>query len=213
MSSWSKDNAIKLKHIMGDSCFICGYNKCKKALHIHHLDPDTKRFEFSRLFMNKMDLKTNIDLLKNELQQCCLVCANCHAELHSNDVMVNLSSTFDVSRWDEQCKICDKCEEKNDNPFYFSCRCASKGGNNKTGTPNKVDWNSVDILLLLHRHEGNYTSAGLELNVTGNAVKKSFRRQTGFDSYKEYTESKNIFTFDNDEVALNFLLPNIAQIV
>ena len=213
MSNWNKVNSRKLKYIMGDCCCICGYSKCQSALHIHHLDSTTKRFDFNRLFMNNIDVKANIDLVKNEMQKCCLVCANCHAELHYDAVTKILFSTFNMSRWDEQCKVCDKCGEKNDNPFYFTCRCACKGGNNKPGTPNKIDWNSIDILLLLHRHDGNYTNAGRELNVTGNAVKKSFRRQTGFDSYKEYTENKNIFTFDNDKVAINYLLPNIAQIV
>ena len=68
-----KDKAITTK---GGKCQICGYNRCKRALHFHHVDDTTKTFSLSgnhALSWKKIEA---------ELDKCVLVCSNCHAEIH-----------------------------------------------------------------------------------------------------------------------------------
>jgi hypothetical protein len=75
-------NNLKLKMIeyKGGCCSKCGYDKYQGALEFHHLDPSEKDFNPSHLKKYKFDEK-----IKNELDKCVLVCANCHREIH-NDI-------------------------------------------------------------------------------------------------------------------------------
>lgn len=68
----------KLKMIVykGSCCELCGYDKCINALQFHHLDPTTKEFNLS-------GNSYSFDRCIPELDKCILVCANCHAEIHS----------------------------------------------------------------------------------------------------------------------------------
>ena len=67
-----KDKAIEYK---GSKCEKCGYDKSKRALSFHHLDPNEKEFTVSSA--NK-----SWDRVKDELDKCMLLCMNCHMELH-----------------------------------------------------------------------------------------------------------------------------------
>lgn len=62
----------------GGSCERCGYDKCIDALDFHHLNPQIKEFSVS----SKGHCRS-WKALKNELDKCELVCANCHREIHS----------------------------------------------------------------------------------------------------------------------------------
>jgi hypothetical protein len=70
----------KLKCVIykGGKCIKCGYNKSIDALCFHHTDPNDKYKEVSKLYNRSWAL------LKNELDKCCLLCLNCHAEAHSS---------------------------------------------------------------------------------------------------------------------------------
>lgn len=60
----------------GGKCIVCGYDKSRRALSFHHLDPDQKEHtiaEQSTQSWGKM---------KEEIDKCILVCSNCHAEIH-----------------------------------------------------------------------------------------------------------------------------------
>ena len=70
-----KDIAIKYK---GGKCILCGYKKCEDALQFHHLDSRQKEFGVSQ-----SGLTRSWERVKNEIDKCILVCANCHRELHS----------------------------------------------------------------------------------------------------------------------------------
>lgn len=61
----------------GGKCEICGYNKCIAALDFHHINPEEKDFAIS-----DSNIYKNIKALKQEVDKCMLVCANCHRELH-----------------------------------------------------------------------------------------------------------------------------------
>ena len=67
-----KDLAIEYK---GGKCERCGYDKCKRALSFHHLDPNEKEFTLSSA--NK-----GWESVKKEVDKCIMVCMNCHMELH-----------------------------------------------------------------------------------------------------------------------------------
>lgn len=73
----TKDNVKILKKEFGGKCSVCGYAKCMDALQFHHLDPNEKEFALSSR------RQSNLDLLRKEMSKCILVCANCHAEIHS----------------------------------------------------------------------------------------------------------------------------------
>lgn len=77
---------LKLKAIeyAGGKCQECGYNKCMRALHFHHVDPSLKEFG---IFESRPGFKKtrNWDLLKIEIDKCILLCGNCHMELHDKD--------------------------------------------------------------------------------------------------------------------------------
>lgn len=59
----------------GGCCEICGYNKCINALEFHHKDPKEKDFSPS-------GKSYSWERVKNEIDKCILVCANCHREIH-----------------------------------------------------------------------------------------------------------------------------------
>lgn len=78
-----KEKAMKL---MGNACQLCGYDRCKDALHFHHKNPKEKSFRLS-------DGQTRSwKRVKKELEKCILVCANCHAEIHSRDAHVGMGA-------------------------------------------------------------------------------------------------------------------------
>ncbi len=68
----------------GGECQKCGYDKCWRALHFHHVDPGKKEFS---IFESRPGFKKvrNWELLKKEIDKCVLLCSNCHTELHAED--------------------------------------------------------------------------------------------------------------------------------
>ena len=70
-----REMAIKYK---GEKCIFCGYNKCIRALEFHHIENNGKDFGISEKGYTR-----SWDRVKEELDKCVLVCANCHRELHA----------------------------------------------------------------------------------------------------------------------------------
>ena len=62
----------------GSKCEICGYCKCSEALDFHHENPKEKEFSLS-----DRNLILDWQKIKKELDECRLVCANCHREIHA----------------------------------------------------------------------------------------------------------------------------------
>ena len=62
----------------GDSCQICGYNRCIDALEFHHNNSSGKDFSISEKGYTRSWPK-----VKEELDKCVLLCANCHREKHA----------------------------------------------------------------------------------------------------------------------------------
>jgi len=68
----------------GGECSICGYNKCVAALEFHHLNPNEKDFGISAKGYTR-----SWEKIKEELDKCIMVCANCHREIHESDNVEN----------------------------------------------------------------------------------------------------------------------------
>lgn len=65
----------------GGGCKVCGYSKCFRALHFHHRDPDTKKFQ---LTLNNLWSKS-WDSILEEFEKCDLLCSNCHLEIEDEN--------------------------------------------------------------------------------------------------------------------------------
>jgi len=74
-----KDKLTLLREERGGKCERCGYDKCLGALEFHHLNPTVKEFHLGTR------RGVNIDMLREELAKCQMLCANCHREVHSGD--------------------------------------------------------------------------------------------------------------------------------
>lgn len=77
------DYVFDLKRI---GCSECGYANHPSALQFHHVDPSTKRYTIGFLTYKPASLER----LKEEIEKCILLCANCHAE-HHNDKVIGIS--------------------------------------------------------------------------------------------------------------------------
>jgi len=74
---WAADIKHRLVEYKGGKCCLCGYSKCLGSLQFHHVDPKKKDPEWN--------VKRNrcFERMKEEIDKCVLVCANCHAEIHN----------------------------------------------------------------------------------------------------------------------------------
>ncbi len=70
-----RERAIEYK---GGKCESCGYQRCNEALEFHHSDPKKKGFSISSKGYTR-----SWERVKQELDKCMILCANCHRELHS----------------------------------------------------------------------------------------------------------------------------------
>lgn len=67
----------QLVEYKGGKCERCGYCTCNAALEFHHNDPSEKDFSLSQVKLTTFNEK-----IKNELDKCTMLCANCHREVH-----------------------------------------------------------------------------------------------------------------------------------
>lgn len=205
MAEWVSENKKKIKYIMGGVCVVCGYNKCANALHVHHINPKLKTINFANILSYKKSAPS-VETLISEMRNCCLLCANCHAEAHYEGLNnANLKSSFDLQRFNEFSSICNICGCVNDNPFYKHCRCRLKISNIKDVENSKVDWEKVDVVLLLYVYDGNFSAVGKNLGISDNAVKKQFYKVTGYKDFLLYSEELPIITITDKLVNLNFV--------
>lgn len=74
-----RENKKRALEYKGGKCIRCGYNKCYGALDFHHKNPKEKDINFKKIKCRK-----NFEEIKQELDKCILLCANCHREEHYN---------------------------------------------------------------------------------------------------------------------------------
>lgn len=90
----TKKRAIEIKkkciNYLGGACLMCGYNKCIEALEFHHKDQSTKDPTLTN--GRGINKRKCFETLKEELNKCVLLCANCHREIHYEQRHQNISS-------------------------------------------------------------------------------------------------------------------------
>lgn len=77
----------RVVYYLGGKCILCGYNKCNRSLHAHHVEPANKKFSIARKGTTRSWKK-----LRKELDKCVLVCANCHGEIHGKQINMSILS-------------------------------------------------------------------------------------------------------------------------
>lgn len=85
----TKLRSDKLLELSGGKCLYCGYNKCKRALTYHHINPKTKSFALDATGISSHSWEKVLE----EREKCLLLCQNCHAILHENERKLKVSNT------------------------------------------------------------------------------------------------------------------------
>jgi len=60
-------------------CVICGYCRCVEALDFHHCEGAEKEFTINEMVRAHISFAR----VKKEIDKCCVLCANCHQEVHA----------------------------------------------------------------------------------------------------------------------------------
>jgi hypothetical protein len=76
--NWRIKTKERILLAFGGKCCVCGYNKCNRSLHLHHLDPNEKEFSLG----GARAWPSAWDKVVKELRKCVMVCSNCHGEIH-----------------------------------------------------------------------------------------------------------------------------------
>lgn len=84
-----REIAIKYK---GGQCCICGYKKCSDAFDFHHV---TGKKDFA---ISQDGLTRSWQRVKNEIEKCVLLCANCHREIHNGITQLSVEKRIEKSR-------------------------------------------------------------------------------------------------------------------
>lgn len=108
----------RVVYVMGESCQLCGYNKCNKALELHHINPKEKESSISGNLLNN-----SWDKLCGELQKCILLCSNCHKEVHDNLDNFSFISSFNLEKASE---IKELIYDLNHHKYYYCKSCGKK---------------------------------------------------------------------------------------
>lgn len=174
----NRKNRKKLAiQLFGGGCQKCGYNISFRSLTFHHIDPSEKLFNIS--VCHTASWQRYVD----ELKKCCLLCQNCHNELH--DGLWNIqaikrveipSSIYDLviptGRDSFEPKITRYCRwcEKDFLVTRHSRRkfCSSKCYREST---HKVQWPTLEQLAL-DIATMSWCAIGRKYGVSDNAVRK-----------------------------------------
>lgn len=152
-----KKKAISL---FGGKCSICGYQKNYAALHFHHRIPSEKEFDWSVMKLQKWAK------VIQELKKCCLVCSNCHAEIHWPEADISNSKTdnnflnLEISPTGK----CPGCETDVYGTIYCSVNCSSFS-RRKVKRPNRNDLKTM-------LETSNYSAIARKYGVSDNTIRK-----------------------------------------
>lgn len=156
--------------VMGGKCQLCGYDKCAKALELHHIDPSQKDSVISGNLLNN-----SWDKLCDELRKCILVCANCHREIHSGLYNGELISSFNEDIATKFSKLiadlktkhlryCKNCGKVISSRSVYCADCSLS----EWSVPNKPTREELKNLI----RSTQFTTIAKKYCVTDNAVRK-----------------------------------------
>lgn len=170
---------LKLIEYGGGKCSICGYSKCPSALVFHHIDPSKKNFTISSY------LTCSIETIYEEINNCILLCANCHAEIH--DGMTSLPNVEKKNHirvpQHTQSIICPLCGNKKSKQASNCKKCADK---KRINTNTKISWPPLNILLDLLQTIP-CTTLAKQLGVSDKAITKHIKKLQERDSNSHHT--------------------------
>ncbi len=78
VADWRRNLKKKAVEYKGGECEICGYKRCVGALVFHH-------FGGKDFGIAAAGRTVSWELVKQEIDKCLLLCANCHAEVHEEE--------------------------------------------------------------------------------------------------------------------------------
>jgi hypothetical protein len=150
----------------GSKCSVCGYDKCLDAMHFHHTDPLIKENNPTKI-INQWNTKRSIEQLQKE--KVVLLCANCHAEAHSEEYDYQLDKLLNPII-ETECKSCHTLFHQIDSPTkrkqkYCSDECAKVGIRKVKDRPSKEE-----LIELLEKF--SYVRVGKMFGVSDNAIRK-----------------------------------------
>jgi hypothetical protein len=192
VKKWRRTVKETIIKSMGGKCCICSYNKCDKALELHHLDPALKEFSFGEV----MSRPKSWNKIIIELRKCVLVCSNCHKEVHNEMTKIpenipKFNETYaDYNNRPKAktspCVVCGKMKPS----YNITCSKECRAKRSRT-----VDWDKIDIEKLLK--EGNsFYQIGDLLGVSVSAVSKRLKRiikvRNGENAYRSKQDPKAI---------------------
>lgn len=173
--------------IVGDSCWLCGYNKVYRNMCFHHIDPSEKKMKLSSREKTQNTWKKIID----EIIKCVFVCNRCHGEIHEGLICKDKIENLHRSFW-SKINIDDlyKVEPKTDRQVVWNkIVCKSCGGPLSYGTKNGIcktcfrknrrKVQRPNLALLLSQIEDlGYSGTGRVYGVSDNAIRKWIRQMT-----------------------------------
>ncbi len=75
------DNKAELVKLLGGRCVRCGYREFLAGLDFHHVAPQTKSFNISKIMSTRTRNTIDYDALIKEIDKCALLCSNCHKSI------------------------------------------------------------------------------------------------------------------------------------
>ena len=84
----------KIKALVGEACWICGYDACWSAMDFHHIYPEHKAFE-----LTVREMQFAWTRIESELRKCALLCCRCHREVHAGLIDLDTMVTIWQERW------------------------------------------------------------------------------------------------------------------
>lgn len=96
-----KDREIKVSDqvysIVGDACWLCGYNRGRQMLDFHHMDPSAKKFSLHVRNICNLAWKR----VSAEMKKCVLICCRCHREHHVGLILTEEIEVVYAIKWNE----------------------------------------------------------------------------------------------------------------
>jgi hypothetical protein len=183
------------KEYKGGKCQICGYDKCFRALELHHLDPTQKEFNISHRGHCR-----SWERVKKEINKCVLLCANCHREVE--DGMVSCDGLEDIRvnlEYEPKMKIkkINNCEDCNKIILNSSKRCVNcekenrKININKRKVKNRPTREEIIAMVLFDKM--SFIKIGKKYNVSDNTIRKWCISVKLPKSSSEWRKNKEIF--------------------
>lgn len=170
---------------LGGKCVQCGYSRCLAALGFHHRDPSQKDFGISMLY-----LKWGPEV-RQELDKCDLLCANCHSEVHAKlreELVAKQKASVDSLRREEPLVVvCTACgKQKSVRPsrarvsgvYYCSRSCPARARpklNTASQRREYVQYPTAEQLTSLLKAKPA-TDIARDLGVSSSALKKHCKK-------------------------------------